>query len=67
MFKINFWNYKNIHNKNCIFWFKSEYGCECGCGMRDFNEYIQDNYYDEYFISIVFFNFGITITKLVEF
>lgn len=38
--------------------------CECGCGMRAFNDHIQDNYIDIYFISLVLFNYGITITKL---
>lgn len=64
MFKINFWNYKKIHKENKLFWYRKEMACECGCGMRAFNDHIQDNYIDIYFISLVLFNYGITITKL---
>jgi len=64
MFKINFWNYKEIHKENKLFWYIKDMACECGCGMREFNDHIQDNYIDIYFISLVLFNYGITITKL---
>ena len=53
-----------IHNKNKPFWFLLEKGCPCGCGMRGFSVHEYKNYIDKYFLSIVIFNLGTTITLL---